>query len=430
MSLYWGKVLCAPMVRVSHLPFRMCCAAHGADVVFSEELVAAKLQHCVHEERLYPSSTEPNAPQRVVDEFVVYEAFRHSLKRSIVFATIRGGEGSPVIVQLGAADPVVAAKAALVVCDYVDGIDVNMGCPKKFSVQNHMGAALMSDPVRAGKILRSINEAVNSEAKVALRNGRRVPISFKTRLFDRPEKSVTHLSTVLAEAGGPAVVHAITLHCRTRDMRSEAPPLLDLGATVVALLREKHAEMFQGFCFVLNGSVACRRTGLEAAQRLGFNAIMMARHAMWDPRSFSADYSRDKFEDTDADELAAVHLELMRRHVALRTAFQFVKFHVTRSFQELSSALGKDKAKNLSLAKNYSETASILNASAESVATTFNVEFVEELVAENPHTVVPCVNHVVDPVSSEEPLRKHQRCEVKESSVGADDPASPHTTVN
>jgi len=32
-------------------------------------------------------------------------------------------------------------------------IDLNMGCPKPFSVHSGMGAALLSDPVRAKEVL-------------------------------------------------------------------------------------------------------------------------------------------------------------------------------------------------------------------------------------------------------------------------------------
>jgi tRNA-dihydrouridine synthase 2 len=424
MSIYLGKVICAPMVRVSHLPFRMFCAEQGADVVFSEEIVAAKLQHCVLERRDYawpsfeailsPGIPPPDVSTLAVDEFVTYEAFKNSRKRSIVFQTVRHGEGCPIVLQLGAADPHVAARAALVVCEHVDGIDVNMGCPKKFSVQNGMGAALMTDPQRAGAILKAVNEAVNSPERVERRGGRRVPISFKTRLFHEVLESVSHLSGVIAAAGGPSVVHAVTLHCRTRDMRSETTPMTEHAAAILQQLRERHADAVRGVCFVLNGSVECRQSGLARARALGFDACMLARHAMWDPRAFDANYSvaPGGFEHTDARELARIHLQLLRRQVALRTMFQMVKYHVTRSFQELGSSCGKELAIKLVLAKSYAEIATLLGASAEEVASRFSVRFAEELV---PDSGAASLATEAAPSaageSSTEPQRKYQRCE-------------------
>jgi tRNA-dihydrouridine synthase len=38
-------------------------------------------------------------------------------------------------------------------CDDVAAIDVNCGCPKRFSLQGGMGAALLTDPERLRKVL-------------------------------------------------------------------------------------------------------------------------------------------------------------------------------------------------------------------------------------------------------------------------------------
>jgi tRNA-dihydrouridine synthase len=43
---YRNKNILAPMVRVGTLPFRLLAAEFGADIVFSEELIAQKLIKC------------------------------------------------------------------------------------------------------------------------------------------------------------------------------------------------------------------------------------------------------------------------------------------------------------------------------------------------------------------------------------------------
>lgn len=50
--------------------------------------------------------------------------------------------------QLGTADPALALKATLMVAQDIAFVDVNCGCPKSFSIQGGMGAALLSDPDR------------------------------------------------------------------------------------------------------------------------------------------------------------------------------------------------------------------------------------------------------------------------------------------
>jgi hypothetical protein len=44
---YSNKTVLAPMVRVGTLPYRLLALEYGADIVYSEELVALKLQNTV-----------------------------------------------------------------------------------------------------------------------------------------------------------------------------------------------------------------------------------------------------------------------------------------------------------------------------------------------------------------------------------------------
>jgi len=55
-------------------------------------------------------------------------------------------EDHPVSLQIGTADPLLALQAAQLIHNDVDVIDINMGCPIKFSMSGGMGAALLSKP--------------------------------------------------------------------------------------------------------------------------------------------------------------------------------------------------------------------------------------------------------------------------------------------
>jgi tRNA-dihydrouridine synthase len=447
---YKGAVMAAPMVRVSSLPFRLQCARYGADFVFSEELIAAKLSRCVREVvdlpdvsqdlicgaqvtamppipppvpadgatsptgdappaaaadgRLFTEAAAmaPTPQRRRVVQFVHYNQYGQGFKRSVVWQTFERAspddtpEGAPVILQMGVADPESGAKAAAVFKDDVDGFDVNMGCPKAFSVKNRMGATLMTDTDRAIKILQAIKAAAPD-----------VPLSFKTRVFDDVETSVEHLTTVLAAVD----VHSVSLHARTRELRSEKAPLYELAGAVIAAVRQRYPAI----CYSLNGSLGCsglhhldgesrdvaqrakaslvkqhvevaaaageecparvavptewRRvphdvtlggTGwqgkaemLATARAHGFDAAMVARDAMWNPSVF-APYRPEHttaaahalvadgappaavvtpFATFDAD-YCAVHRRLVLEHVMYGTSFSFIKYHLTRSFQE------------------------------------------------------------------------------------------------
>jgi tRNA-dihydrouridine synthase 2 len=47
---YKNKIILAPMVRVGTLPLRLLALRHGADIVYSPELIAKKLKKTVRME--------------------------------------------------------------------------------------------------------------------------------------------------------------------------------------------------------------------------------------------------------------------------------------------------------------------------------------------------------------------------------------------
>jgi tRNA-dihydrouridine synthase 2 len=51
--------------------------------------------------------------------------------------------------------------------DDIHGVDVNMGCPMKFSTSGGMGAALMKDPENARNIMRSLVDKFGEKLSVS-----------------------------------------------------------------------------------------------------------------------------------------------------------------------------------------------------------------------------------------------------------------------
>ena len=88
----------------------------------------------------------------------------------------------------------------------VSGIDVNMGCPKEFSIKGGMGAALLTDLDKACDILKT------------LVNGVSLPVTCKVRILTEVQESVDMCKRL--ESTGIA---AIAVHGRTRDERPQHP---------------------------------------------------------------------------------------------------------------------------------------------------------------------------------------------------------------
>lgn len=398
-SSYANLVIAGPMVRVSTLPFRETCAAHGADVVFSEEIIAARLYKCRRElvstDGLFDEQAQDSSlptPHRIRVEFASYGQHAGGARRNTVFSTLpktsptHFPEGAPVVLQLGCAEPVSAAKAALLTMQDVDGFDVNMGCPKAFSVQNQMGSTLMKDPQRARRILVAIRVAI----------GPRKPLSYKMRLFEDVDASVAHIKLCTAPLSSedidgvvaavpilsklfdqepsrradllalPTLVHSVSLHARLIPQRSEVAPRYELAQAIVAkakqLLERVPAFVFNGslgmcelkesqngeagmftssdngIC-VLDAKLGCvsKAALLSRAKLLGFDGALSARGCMWNPTIFGSVSSTadatSKCKPFSAD-VIAVHKALFALHMTNATAFQFAKYQLTRALPE------------------------------------------------------------------------------------------------
>lgn len=83
------------------------------------------------------------------------------------------------------------------------GVDLNMGCPKHFSVSGGMGAALLTNPDAATDILQQL-----------IANFPHLQISCKIRLLHSTEATID-LMQKLAATG----VRNIAVHCRERHER-------------------------------------------------------------------------------------------------------------------------------------------------------------------------------------------------------------------
>lgn len=115
-------------------------------------------------------------------------------------------EKGKLILQIGTSDPETAVQAAKVVENDVDAIDVNMGCPKKFSTQGGMGAALLANQETACAIISRLSSTI------------KVPITAKIRLLDTIADTISFIKKL--ETAGASI---ITVHLRQRGVESTVP---------------------------------------------------------------------------------------------------------------------------------------------------------------------------------------------------------------
>ncbi|EKX38123.1 hypothetical protein GUITHDRAFT_77411 [Guillardia theta CCMP2712] len=232
---FQNAVVLAPMVRASTLPLRMLALDYGADFVWTEEIVARKIALCSRflNERLGTVEFySPDAPH-----------FR-------VFQTCEA-EREKVIFQIGTNSAREALEAAMVVVNDVAAIDLNMGCPKHFSVTGGMGAALLSKPETAADIIKTLKRNIN------------LPVTAKIRLL-KTRSETAELMKRLESAG----VDAITVHCRYVATRPHERALWE---------ELEHCVSAVSVPVIGNGDVLTRSDGLKLMEKSRCAGVMIAR---------------------------------------------------------------------------------------------------------------------------------------------------------
>ena len=265
-QLYKGVAL-APMVRASTTPLRALALHYGADFVYTEELVDRSLSDTI---------------RQVNDEMGTIDFLRDTSKLSakvqrrmsrdpnavapIMLRLDPSMERGKVVCQLGTGEPNLALEAAKHVYKDVDAIDINMGCPKKFSVSGGMGSALLSDPDRASRIIRTLrNELPNK------------PVSAKIRLL-KDVPATLDFCQALVNGG----VNAIAIHGRRPGDDAIQPAHWSELKETVSILRSKYATL----PILVNGDFYTRSEWVDFCKETGASGVLLGRPALYNTSVF------------------------------------------------------------------------------------------------------------------------------------------------
>ncbi len=168
----WPPVVLAPMAGVTNYPYRKICRDFGAGLCTTEMVSARAL-------------LENNARTREIARF--------------------GPEERPRSIQLFGGDPGILAKAAEILRERVDHIDINLGCPAPKVIRKGGGAAIPSQPRLCREVIRAVVRAADP-----------VPVSVKIRLGLDEDHFTFRDAGRIAEEEGCAW---IGLHARTLAQR-------------------------------------------------------------------------------------------------------------------------------------------------------------------------------------------------------------------
>ncbi|KAK6227127.1 dihydrouridine synthase [Colletotrichum tabaci] len=152
------------------------------------------------------------------------------------------GVQPPTIVQFGSNSPLELARSSSLAAPYVNGVDLNCGCPQSWACAETLGAALMEKRelvrdmvVETRQRLASDGWHVGKERDVDSSKGR--SISVKIRVHKDLRRTMDFIDTVV---GNPQDrnIDFLTIHPRTRHTASSIP----INTESLGILLEKYGD--------------------------------------------------------------------------------------------------------------------------------------------------------------------------------------------
>ena len=227
-----NRVLLAPLAGIGNWFVRLQARRHGAGLAFSEMVSSFGLKY---------------GDRRTLGEFLRIHPDEH-----------------PVAIQLFGHDPEVMGIAAGIAAEHgADLIDINMGCPVRKVCKTGAGASLLDDPDRAVALARAARDASG------------LPVTVKLRSGQRPgERTGIELARRLVEDAGVA---GISIHPRHASQQHKGDPDYELAAELVDSTQVP---------VIVSGGLSSDDRAIEAFERTGADAVMLARGSLGNPWRF------------------------------------------------------------------------------------------------------------------------------------------------
>ncbi|KAF4781721.1 dihydrouridine synthase [Colletotrichum scovillei] len=201
----------APMVRYSKLAFRQTVHEYATDLCWTPMILSKEFN-------------------------------RNNFARDSDLTISTRGIQPPTIVQFGANSPLELARSSSLAAPFVNGVDLNCGCPQSWACAETLGAALMEQRelvrdmvIETRQRLASDGWHVGKERDIDSPKGRSV--SVKIRVHKDLRKTMDFIDTVI---GNPLNrnIDFLTIHPRTRHTASTTP----INTESLGILLEKYGD--------------------------------------------------------------------------------------------------------------------------------------------------------------------------------------------
>ena len=273
-----NRVFLAPMAGITNLPMRLMARDFGASLTFTEMVSVNGLT-------------------------------REGRKSFDLLKSVPADR--PVGMQLFGDDADMLAEAARLVQEYGDLIDINMGCPVRKVVGTGAGSALLKEPLKVARIIRSVRSATRLPFTVKIRTG-----------WVCGDDSFLEIGRIAQEEG----CDAVTLHPRSRAQMFEGRA----NWSKIDRLKEALDSPVIGSGDLFSGADVA-----AMLEETGCDAVMIARGAMGNPWIFRESLEllggRQAAAPSAAERLAAAsrHLALFSELEGDRVALMEMRKHLS-----------------------------------------------------------------------------------------------------
>jgi len=273
-----NRVFLAPMAGITNLPMRLISREGGASLTFTEMVSVNGLT-------------------------------REGRKSFDLLKTTPADR--PIGMQLFGDDADMLAEAARLVEEHGELIDINMGCPVKKVVGTGAGSALLREPLKVARIIKSVRSATRLPLTVKIRTG-----------WVCGDDSYLEIGRIAQEEG----CDAVTLHPRSRAQMFE-------GVANWSKIGELKSRL--DIPVIGSGDLFTPQDVVRMLEETGCDAVMVARGAMGNPwifREALSLLSGAKPASTTVSERLAVarrHLELFTDLEGDRVALMEMRKHLS-----------------------------------------------------------------------------------------------------